>query len=138
MAGDCPTFFTLPKLFPGTERYLDAHGPLPNHVHKSGGSGGDQFQVGTWTDGKPGSEADGGTPGTWEILAGTGTVFQDKGKTHASKVSTLPLPDVSSHLSLVLTSCVGDRCLGLLRSRQRAPHPLGLGHRPERYPDHPS
>jgi sucrose-6-phosphate hydrolase SacC (GH32 family) len=85
MAGDCPTFFPLPKLFPGTEHYLDAHGPLPNHVHKSGGRGGDQFQVGTWTDGKPGSESEGGTPGTWEVLAGTGTVFQDKGTTHASK-----------------------------------------------------
>jgi hypothetical protein len=84
MAGDCPTFFPLPKLYPGTERYLDA-APLPNHVHKSGGHGGDQFQVGTWTDGKPGSASEGGTPGTWEILAGTGTVFQDKGTTHASK-----------------------------------------------------
>lgn len=47
MAGDCPTFFPLPKLYPGTERYLDAHGPLPNHAHKSGGRGGDQFQVGS-------------------------------------------------------------------------------------------
>eukprot|EP01052_Picozoa_sp_SAG31_P017374 SAG31_NODE_1186_length_9492_cov_70.124987_4_plen_118_part_00 len=85
MAGDCPTFFKLPKLFPGTERYLDAHGPLPDHVHKSGGRGGDQFQVGTWTDGKPGSQAEGGTAGAWKILEGTGTVFQDKGTTHASK-----------------------------------------------------
>ena len=93
MAGDCPTFFKLPKLFPGTERYLDAHGPLPNHVHKSGGHGGDQFQVGTWTDGKPGSEAEGGTPGEWQILPGTGTVFQDKGKTHASKDFFDPVKD---------------------------------------------
>ena len=54
-------------------------------LYKSGGSGSDQFQVGTWTDGKPGSAAAGGTPGTWAVLAGTGTVFQDKGKTHASK-----------------------------------------------------
>ena len=45
MAGDCPTFIPLPKIFPGSETYLEDHGPLPNHVHKSGGKGGDQFQV---------------------------------------------------------------------------------------------
>ena len=94
MAGDCPTFFPLPKLYPGTEHYLnEAHGPLPNHVHKSGGHGGDQFQVGTWTDGKPGSASEGGTPGAWEILAGTDTVFQDKGTTHASKDFYDPVKD---------------------------------------------
>eukprot|EP01051_Picozoa_sp_SAG22_P027259 SAG22_NODE_9035_length_613_cov_1.404669_2_plen_59_part_00 len=47
----------------------------------------------TWTDGKPGSQAEGGTPGSWEMLAGTGTVFQDKGNTHASKDFYDPVKD---------------------------------------------
>ena len=50
MAGDCPTFFPLPSLTPGSEHYVDAHGPMPTHVHKSGGKGGDQAQVGVWTE----------------------------------------------------------------------------------------
>ena len=45
MAGDCPSFFPLPGLTPGSEHYVAQHGPLPDHVHKSGGHGGDQTQV---------------------------------------------------------------------------------------------
>ena len=67
--GDCPTFFPLPALTPGSGAGLSAAGlaALPNWVHKAG-SGNDQVQVGTWTDGKPGAEAAGGTPGTWVEL----------------------------------------------------------------------
>ena len=54
---------------------------LPNWVHKAG-SGNDQVQVGTWTDGKPGPEGV-GTPGTW-VQSG-GSIPLDNGKTHASK-----------------------------------------------------
>ena len=62
MAGDCPTFFPLPALTPGSEHYVESHGPMPDHVHKSGGRGGDQVQVGQWTDGLPAGP--GGTGGT--------------------------------------------------------------------------
>ena len=82
MAGDCPTFFSLPALTPGSEHYLESHGALPNYVHKSGGGGGDQVQVGTWTDGKPGP-AGTGTVGTWAVEPGSRSVFCDKGKVHA-------------------------------------------------------
>jgi hypothetical protein len=61
MAGDCPTFFPLPRLTAGSEHYVSE--PMPNYVHKSGGPGGDQVQVGVWTDGKPGPEGT-GTVGT--------------------------------------------------------------------------
>ena len=59
-----PTFFPRPALTPGsgeglTAAQLDA---LPNWVHKAG-SGNDQVQVGTWTEGKPGAQGT-GTPGT--------------------------------------------------------------------------
>jgi len=85
MAGDCPTFFPLPSLTPGSEHYVASHGaPMPDHVHKSGGQGGDQTQVGIWTDGKPGKEGT-GTVGTWDITPGSKTQFLDRGKTHASK-----------------------------------------------------
>jgi hypothetical protein len=55
--GDCPTFFPLPSLTPGSSDRLTAEqrGALPNWVHKAG-SGNDQVQVGTWTDGKPGEK----------------------------------------------------------------------------------
>ena len=86
MAGDCPTFFPLPALTPGSEHYVESHGPMPDHVHKSGGRGGDQVQVGQWTDGKPaGPGGTGGTVGSWVITPGTKSVLCDKGKTHASK-----------------------------------------------------
>jgi len=85
MAGDCPTFFPLPSLTPGSEHYVDIHlrdAPLPDHVHKSGGHGGDQLQVGNWVDGLPGRN---GTVGTWAQTAGSTSVLLDRGKTHASK-----------------------------------------------------
>jgi hypothetical protein len=87
MAGDCPSFFPLPGLTPGSAHYVKKHlkdGPMPDHVHKSGGKGGDQTQVGNWVDGKPGA-AGTGTVGTWTLTAGSKTQFLDKGKTHASK-----------------------------------------------------
>ena len=88
MAGDCPSFFPLPALTPGSEHYVPFHlansGPLPDHVHKSGGKGGDQTQVGAWVDGKAGP-AGTGTVGTWTLTEGSVTQFLDKGKTHASK-----------------------------------------------------
>ncbi len=87
MAGDCPTFFPLPGLTPGSEHYVEHHvkdAPMPNRVHKSGGKGGDQTQVGVWTDGKPGPTGT-GTVGTWTLTEGSVTQFLDKGKTHASK-----------------------------------------------------
>jgi hypothetical protein len=79
-----PTFFPLPALTPGSEHYVQSHGPMPDHVHKSGGHGGDQVQVGQWTDGKP-WPAGTGTVGTWAQTPGSKSVFCDKGKTHASK-----------------------------------------------------
>ncbi len=75
LLGDCPTFFPLPALTPGSS----AQGPLPNYVHKAG-SPHDLIQVGTWTDGKPGAD---GTPGTW--VPSGGSVPLDNGRTHASK-----------------------------------------------------
>jgi len=88
MAGDCPSFFPLPKLTPGSAHYVGRHlrggAPMPDHVHKSGGKGGDQTQVGNWVDGKPGP-AGTGTVGTWTLTPGSATQFLDKGKTHASK-----------------------------------------------------
>eukprot|EP01079_Euglenida_sp_SAG-EU17-18_P005775 gene5775-1028_t len=80
--GDCPTFFPLPKLTPGTAN----PGKLPNWVHKAG-SGNDQIQVGTWEDGLPGRQ---GTPGTWTQWPGTTSVPVDNGQTHASKVLQCP------------------------------------------------
>ncbi len=81
--GDCPTFFPLPSLTPGSSDNLTAEQltTLPNWVHKAG-SGNDQVQVGTWTEGKPGPEGT-GTPGTW-VQQG-GSIPLDNGKTHASK-----------------------------------------------------
>ena len=104
--GDCPTFFprklasqppseappvpspstcrrTGPSLTPGSgEGFTDAQlAALPNWVHKAG-SGNDQVQVGTWTDGKPGPSGT-GTPGTW-VQQGE-SIPLDNGKTHASK-----------------------------------------------------
>ena len=85
MAGDCPTFFPLPAITPGAEHYIQSHSsPMPDHVHKSGGPGGDQVQVGQWTDGKAGPEGH-GTVGVWKVTPGTRSVLLDKGKTHASK-----------------------------------------------------
>eukprot|EP00937_MAST-01D_sp_MAST-1D-sp2_P004367 g4367.t1 len=87
MAGDCPTFFELPKLTKGSEHYVARHvrdAPMPDHVHKSGGKGGDQTQVGNWAEGKPGP-AGTGTVGTWTLTPGSQTQFLDRGKTHASK-----------------------------------------------------
>jgi hypothetical protein len=99
-AGDCPTFFPLPKFTPGTEKYVAAHnGPIPTHVHKSGvgsgaaglssteakfGKGGDAVQVGVWVDGELGPEGT-GTVGSWEVTPGSRSVPCDNGKTHASK-----------------------------------------------------
>lgn len=84
MAGDCPTFFPLPSLTPGSEHYLQAHGDLPSHVHKSGGHGGDQLQVGKWTDGLPGPGGRHHT-GEWVQTPGSTSVLMDRGQTHASK-----------------------------------------------------
>lgn len=87
MAGDCPSFFPLPALTPGSEHYVAKHlkdAPMPDHVHKSGGPGGDQTQVGNWVDGKPGPVGT-GTVGNWTLTAGSTTQLLDKGKTHASK-----------------------------------------------------
>eukprot|EP00037_Helgoeca_nana_P013172 m.121009 g.121009 ORF g.121009 m.121009 type:complete len:666 (-) comp21872_c0_seq1:287-2284(-) len=81
LLGDCPTFFPLPSLTPGSESSV-GHDNLPNWVHKAG-SGNDQVQVGVWADGKPGSAANGGTPGTWSPQGGSTPL--DNGKTHASK-----------------------------------------------------
>ena len=81
--GDCPTFFPLPSITPGSAAGLtDAdYAAMPNYVHKAG-SGNDQVQVGTWTDGQPGPEGV-GTAGTW--VQHGGSVPLDNGKTHASK-----------------------------------------------------
>jgi beta-fructofuranosidase len=93
--GDCPTLFPLPALTPGSAEGLsDAEvAALPSHVHKAGSGKppsdhpydpADQVQVGTWTDGKPGPAAKGGTPGTW-VQKLPGSTPLDAGKTHASK-----------------------------------------------------
>jgi hypothetical protein len=83
LLGDCPTFFPLPSLTPGSiEGLTEAdYAAMPNYVHKAG-SNRDQVQVGTWVDGAPGHEGI-GTPGTW-VQKG-GSIPLDNGKTHASK-----------------------------------------------------
>merc|ERR1711871_660359 len=60
--GDCPTFFPLPALYPGTT----ASAKMPNYVHKAG-SGNDQVQVGVLSDGAPGlsANASNGAAGSW-------------------------------------------------------------------------
>lgn len=89
--GECQMFFPLPKLTPGSERYLAAHGDLPNYVHKSGGQHAgavdeqqDYLQVGTWTDGLPGPEGT-GTVGKWTPLPGSREVNLDIDSGYASK-----------------------------------------------------
>ena len=84
--GDCPTFFPRPALTPGSEAHFESlsdeeRDALPNWVHKAG-SGNDQVQVGSWTDGKPGTPPNGtgATPGTWEQKGGSTPL--DNGKTH--------------------------------------------------------
>ena len=60
--------------------------PLPPSAPcaaRKAGSGNDQVQVGTWTDGKPGAQGKGGTPGTWVEIGDS--IPLDNGKTHASK-----------------------------------------------------
>jgi hypothetical protein len=54
-----------PVATPGAEAGLTAEqrATMPNFVHKAG-SGNDQVQVGTWTDGAVGPEGT-GTAGTW-------------------------------------------------------------------------
>eukprot|EP01050_Picozoa_sp_SAG11_P009123 SAG11_NODE_839_length_6916_cov_7.427314_2_plen_408_part_00 len=64
--GECPSFFPLPKLVPGTEGFAGAAaGALPTHVHKHS-SGGDYMQVGTYDEGAE------NTTGIWTPLAGVG------------------------------------------------------------------
>ncbi|CAE7947125.1 CWINV4 [Symbiodinium sp. KB8] len=82
-AGECPSLFPLPKLTPGSERYLETQGELPNYVHKAG-AGPDRLQVGTWTDGRPGPEGL-GTVGTWTQLPGSREVSLDIYAGYASK-----------------------------------------------------
>lgn len=92
LLGDCPTFFPLPKLAPGTSGGLSAaaKAALPNYVHKAG-SPNDQVQLGTWTDGVPASDGKSGTPGTWVQLGAS--VPLDNGSTHASKDFYDPVKD---------------------------------------------
>jgi hypothetical protein len=85
--GDCPTFFPLPSLYPGSGSY--DHADLPNYVHKAGHKqfkpvvvkSRDQVQVGTWVDGPPGPK--GSVAGGWTPMGES--VPLDNGKTHASK-----------------------------------------------------
>ena len=62
--GECPSFFPLPKLVPGTEE-ADHEGPMPTHVHKRS-DGGDYMQLGIYDEGEQ------NTTGTWTPLAGVG------------------------------------------------------------------
>ena len=82
-AGECPSLFPLPKLTPGSERYLETHGGLPNYVHKAG-AGPDKVQVGTWRDGQPGPEGL-GTVGTWTQLPDSREMNLDMYAGYASK-----------------------------------------------------
>lgn len=82
-AGECPSFFPLPALYPGTSA---ANGdPLPTHVHKRGhgspGCDGDCMQIGTYVDGKPGEV------GSWTATPGVpfDEVRIDHGSYYASK-----------------------------------------------------
>jgi hypothetical protein len=85
--GDCPTFFPLPPLYPGSgpsaedpAKRAALMADMPNYVHKAG-SGNDQVQVGTWVDGPPGPK--GSVAGNWKQMGAS--VPLDNGKTHASK-----------------------------------------------------
>ena len=83
LLGDCPTFFPLPALVDiGRNLSKKELLELPTHVHKSGDPA-DHVQVGVWTEGKPGPEAKGGTPGTWVQYGDS--IPLDNGATHASK-----------------------------------------------------
>ena len=65
-SGECPSFFELPALYPGTSNPTGAQ--LPTHVHKRGhgspGCNGDCMTLGTWVDGAPGEI------GTWTATPG--------------------------------------------------------------------
>merc|ERR1719221_1677861 len=80
-AGECPSLFPLPPLYPGTS----SSGTLPSHVHKRGhgapGCNGDCMTLGTWVDGAPGEV------GTWSATPGVpfDEVLIDAGSYYASK-----------------------------------------------------
>ena len=63
-SGECPSFFPLPQMYPGTTTGKDE---LPTHVHKRGhgspGCNGDCMTLGTWEDGAPGEV------GTWKQVS---------------------------------------------------------------------
>jgi len=91
-SNECPTFFPLPPLTLGAERAFDGLDgasvmpALPTHVYKYGCRMAGQYindcaQLGTWTDGVPGSV------GTWNATPGvpSGPRRIDKGYFYASK-----------------------------------------------------
>jgi sucrose-6-phosphate hydrolase SacC (GH32 family) len=82
-SGECPSFFPLPRLYPGTS--VPAGDAIPTHVHKRGhgspGCNGDCMTLGTWVDGVPGEV------GNWSATPGVSfaEVLIDHGAYYASK-----------------------------------------------------
>lgn len=76
-SGECPSFFPLPPLYPGTSEST----PMPTHVHKRGYGGSDFMTLGTWVDGAPGQV------GNWSATQGVPfeEVLIDSGNYYASK-----------------------------------------------------
>eukprot|EP00943_MAST-04B_sp_MAST-4B-sp1_P007940 g7940.t1 len=84
-AGECPSFFKLPRVINNKKQGAAANESLPTHVHKCSHGRKDWMQVGTWQDGKPRE------PGTW---SNTGKeVLIDQGNFYASKDFYDPVKD---------------------------------------------
>ena len=128
------------------------------------GSGNDQVQVGTWTDGKVGP-AGTGSPGTWVVKGDS--IPLDNGKTHASKDFCKPhdcrwavgcavsiafcrfdlvrmairAPVCVSSERFSPSGCFSLSCPWVRACRgpdQEAPNHVGVGHATQRPPDHPA
>ena len=92
-AGECPSFFPLPPLYPGTA--AGTGDALPTHVHKRGhgspGCDGDCMTLGTWSDGTPAA----GDVGNWSATPGVDFSERliDAGAYYASKDFWDPVGD---------------------------------------------
>ena len=87
-SGECPSLFPLPALTPGTSAKPGQK--LPTHVYKRGRMGGptklqDHFQIGDWTEGKPGEVAIWSPTPNIPFQARGGGVLVDEGLFYASK-----------------------------------------------------
>jgi sucrose-6-phosphate hydrolase SacC (GH32 family) len=87
---ECPSFYPLPAATPGTEDEYNAAvatGTLPTHVHKTS-CGGDWWQMGTYTEGKPKELGSFAATPSWEDVWAQMRI--DQGAFYASKDNEYP------------------------------------------------